>query len=95
MKANKVNLFISPALFVFWYHSPNFLGTPRIYNQQLCISLAQNSLNVRFQTELLFLNYAKFNLLDVVKEMQNVLCEVGTKILNFNTVKIQTGHAMV
>jgi len=50
---------------------------------------------VRFQTELLFLNYAKFNLLDVVKEMQNVLCEVGTKILNFNTVKIQTGHAMV
>jgi hypothetical protein len=29
-KANKVNLFVSSALFVFWYHSPNFLDTPRI-----------------------------------------------------------------
>jgi hypothetical protein len=26
---NKVNLFISSVLFVFWYHSPNFLDTPR------------------------------------------------------------------
>jgi hypothetical protein len=25
LKANKVNLFLSSALFVFWYHSPNFL----------------------------------------------------------------------
>jgi hypothetical protein len=28
LKANKVNLFVSSVLFVFWYHSPNFLGTP-------------------------------------------------------------------
>jgi hypothetical protein len=30
LKANKVNLFIYFVLFVFWYHSPNFLDTPRI-----------------------------------------------------------------
>jgi hypothetical protein len=29
-KANKVNLFVSCVLFVFWYHSPNVLDTPRI-----------------------------------------------------------------
>jgi hypothetical protein len=28
LKANKVNLFVSSVLFVFWYHSPNFLDTP-------------------------------------------------------------------
>jgi hypothetical protein len=28
LKANKVNLFVSFDLFVFWYHSPNFLDTP-------------------------------------------------------------------
>jgi hypothetical protein len=27
LKANKVNLFVSSVLFVFWYHSPNFLDT--------------------------------------------------------------------
>jgi hypothetical protein len=30
LKANKVNLFVSSVLFVFWYHSPNFLDTPLI-----------------------------------------------------------------
>jgi hypothetical protein len=29
LKANKVNLFVSSVLNVFWYHSPNFLDTPR------------------------------------------------------------------
>jgi hypothetical protein len=27
LKANKVNLLVSSLLFVFWYHSPNFLDT--------------------------------------------------------------------
>jgi hypothetical protein len=37
LKANKVNLFVSSVLFVFWYHSPNFLDTPHInYLQPLC-----------------------------------------------------------
>jgi hypothetical protein len=27
LKANKVNVFVSSVLFVFWYHSPNVLGT--------------------------------------------------------------------
>jgi hypothetical protein len=27
LKANKVNLFVSSVLFVFWYHSPNVLDT--------------------------------------------------------------------
>jgi hypothetical protein len=31
LKANIVNLFVSSVLFVFWYHSPNFLDTPRIW----------------------------------------------------------------
>jgi hypothetical protein len=31
LKANKVNLFVSSVLFVFWYHSPNFLDTPHMY----------------------------------------------------------------
>jgi hypothetical protein len=29
LKTNKVNAFVSSVLFVFWYHSPNFLDTPR------------------------------------------------------------------
>jgi hypothetical protein len=32
LKDNKVNLFVSSSLFVFWYHSPNFLDTPHICN---------------------------------------------------------------
>jgi hypothetical protein len=32
LKANKVNLFVSSVLFVFWYHSPNGLDTPHIWN---------------------------------------------------------------
>jgi hypothetical protein len=32
LKANKVNLFVSSVLFVFWYHSPNILDTPRIWS---------------------------------------------------------------
>jgi hypothetical protein len=30
LKVNKLNLFVSSVLFVFWYHSPNFLDTPCI-----------------------------------------------------------------
>jgi hypothetical protein len=30
LKTNEVNLFLSSILFVFWYHSPNFLDTPRM-----------------------------------------------------------------
>jgi hypothetical protein len=36
LKANKVNLFVSPVLFVFWYHSPNILDTPRI-DTDVCV----------------------------------------------------------
>jgi hypothetical protein len=32
LKANKVNLFVSSVLFVFWYHSPNILDTLHICN---------------------------------------------------------------
>jgi hypothetical protein len=32
LKANIVNLFLSSVLFVFWYHSPNVLDTPHIWN---------------------------------------------------------------
>jgi hypothetical protein len=30
VKANRVNLFVSSVLFVFWYHSLNFLDTPHM-----------------------------------------------------------------
>jgi hypothetical protein len=33
LKANKINFFVSSVLFVFWYHSPNFLDTPLITNR--------------------------------------------------------------
>jgi hypothetical protein len=41
LKANKVNLFVSSVLFVFWYHSPNFLDTPSTIFKKisLCSSL--------------------------------------------------------
>jgi hypothetical protein len=32
LKANKVDLFVSSVLFVFWYHSPNVLDTLHICN---------------------------------------------------------------
>jgi hypothetical protein len=32
LNANKVNLFVSSVLFVFWYHSPNVLDTLHICN---------------------------------------------------------------
>jgi hypothetical protein len=32
LKTNKVNLFVSSVLFVFWYHSPNVLDTLHICN---------------------------------------------------------------
>jgi hypothetical protein len=32
LKTNKVNLFVSDVLFVFWYHSPNILDTLHICN---------------------------------------------------------------
>jgi hypothetical protein len=38
LKANKVNLFVSSVLFVFWYHSPNCLDTPRIDIKRSCTS---------------------------------------------------------
>jgi hypothetical protein len=31
-EGHKVNLFVSSVLFVFWYHSPNVLDTPHIWN---------------------------------------------------------------
>jgi hypothetical protein len=37
LKANKLNLFLSPVLFVFWYHSPNLLDTPRILSLWISI----------------------------------------------------------
>jgi hypothetical protein len=32
LKANKVNLFVSSYLFVFWHNSPNFLVTPHMFH---------------------------------------------------------------
>jgi hypothetical protein len=39
LKAKKVNLFVSSVLFVFWYHSPNFLDTPCMYSSCLVLEL--------------------------------------------------------
>jgi hypothetical protein len=37
LKANRVNLFLSSVLFVFWYHSLNFLDTPHINSSSAVI----------------------------------------------------------
>jgi hypothetical protein len=44
LKANKVNLFVSSVLFVFWYHSPNVLDTPRSRTNEVhfCIQFIMN-----------------------------------------------------
>jgi hypothetical protein len=36
LKANEVNVFVSSVVFVFWFHSPNVLDTPRIVFRQAC-----------------------------------------------------------
>jgi hypothetical protein len=46
LMANKVNLFVSPALYVFWYHSPNFLDTPRTVTELRALTINQPG-NVR------------------------------------------------
>jgi hypothetical protein len=35
LKVNKVNLFVYSVLFAFWYHSSNFLGTPRMFKRNI------------------------------------------------------------
>jgi hypothetical protein len=35
IQTNKVNLFVSSVLFVFWYHSSNFLDTPHTVSAKL------------------------------------------------------------
>jgi hypothetical protein len=46
LKANKVNLFVSSVLFVFWYHSPNFLDTPRMMHGQQRIKRSEGTKNI-------------------------------------------------
>jgi hypothetical protein len=43
LKANKVNLFVFSVLFVFWYHSPTFIDTPRISTLCLSVSFSLNT----------------------------------------------------
>jgi hypothetical protein len=43
LKANKVNLFVSSVLLVFWYHSPNILDTPRMSSEHDTQSRLQTS----------------------------------------------------
>jgi hypothetical protein len=49
LKANKVNLFVSSVLFVFWYHSPTFLDTPLIYNDKFHMATCLDSQWVIFR----------------------------------------------
>jgi hypothetical protein len=57
LKANKVNLFVSSVLFVFWYHSPNFLDTPHttVECHQLFVMLVYV---VKLETEKISCNLA-------------------------------------
>jgi hypothetical protein len=43
LKANKFNLFVSSVLFIFWYHSPNVLDTPRTLEDNKCCSYAYST----------------------------------------------------
>jgi hypothetical protein len=55
LQANKVNLFVSFVLFVFWYHSPNFLDTPRIWHGTFAVTLL-NSATLYSRMKWQFLN---------------------------------------
>jgi hypothetical protein len=48
LKANKVNLFVSSDLFVFWYHSPNLLDTPRILSILAMSMCTQFIISIQF-----------------------------------------------
>jgi hypothetical protein len=53
LKVNKVNLFVSCVLFVFWYISPKFLDTPYIVphtNHVQCLLHADHWANARIMT---------------------------------------------
>jgi hypothetical protein len=60
LKFNKVNLFVSSVLFVFWYHSPNFLDTPRI-NEELSVIICVCIMNKQIHNWLIFY-YSVLNL---------------------------------
>jgi hypothetical protein len=62
LKANKVNLFVSSVLFVFWYHSPNVLDTPLIFCRIERPHLAQQ-FKFRFVTDV----GCMFQLYDILK----------------------------
>jgi hypothetical protein len=52
LKANKVNLFVSSVLFVFWYQSQNFLDTPHSiflkYVDKIQVSLKSDKTKTQF-----------------------------------------------
>jgi hypothetical protein len=87
LKANKVNLFVSSVLFVFWYHSLNFLDTPRIV-QWYCYPV--------FHPVPHFAKYltSKFNILTIVLCGSFIACHMlisgwfsGTYSLNANVLE--------
>jgi hypothetical protein len=46
LKANKVNLFVSSFLFVFWYNSPDFLQTPCILHELVVMGVLINQISL-------------------------------------------------
>jgi hypothetical protein len=65
LKVNKVNLFVSSAFFVFWYHSPNVLDTPHICN----ISRLRVNNNLLY----LFVQDAAFNVTNFESRITHLL----------------------
>jgi hypothetical protein len=64
-KANKVNLLVSSVLFVFLYHSPNVLDTPRINHASTVNSPydkdTPNHTIMKYGKSALFLQFSTFN----------------------------------
>jgi hypothetical protein len=54
LKANKVKLFVASVLFVFWYHSPKLLDTPRISEYTLLLSSLAFRINGNMMTEVVY-----------------------------------------
>jgi hypothetical protein len=49
-KVNKDNLFVSSVSFVFWYHSPNFLDTSRIFYYEEISRISRTEATAKYKT---------------------------------------------
>jgi hypothetical protein len=74
LKANKVNLFVPSVLFVFCYHSPNYLDTPRTKEILQPKQLSHFPSTLRFSIQRTAIGHHFADIASKHKYMCNVLC---------------------